>query len=151
MNAVLHHPSSDQKQRQKTRWVRVALLTLTSPNLTPLDLHKKEVLSFLSRLSCRFRVHLAVAIGSEDGVTHSHLVVAVPANEVERFRTNAKKHRIAAWWNNQHDPVMKPWDASLADRGMTYTSVKHQLWDEHPSVFCPKKAHRCERGNCPHR
>tara|TARA_R110002012_G_scaffold90652_2_gene221540 strand:- start:188 stop:631 length:444 start_codon:yes stop_codon:yes gene_type:complete len=131
-------------------WVRVAFLTLTDRNLTPLDLHKRKVRSFLFRLSCRLRVHLAVVVGSELGKTHSHLVIAVPVDEVDRFRTNLKKHRIAGWWNAQHDPVLKMWDASLADRGMTYTCVKHDLWERQPGVFCPRKAHTCEKGNCPH-
>jgi len=132
-------------------WVRVAFLTLTDPNLTPLDLHKRNVRSFLFRLSCRLRVHLAVVVGSETGKTHSHLVIAVPVDEVDRFRANLKKHRIADWWNAQHDPVLKLWDPSLADRGMTYTCVKHEMWDETLAPFCPKRAHTCEKGNCPHR
>ena len=133
------------------QWVRVAFLTLTDPNLTPIDLHKHKVRSFLFRLSCRLRVHLAVVVGSEFPVTHSHLAIAVPANEVERFRTNLKKHRIADWWKSQHDPVLKLWDPSLADRGMTYIGIKHALWEKTPEVFCPRKAHTCEKGNCPHR
>lgn len=151
MNAVLHQSSSDQKHRQKTRWVRVAMLTLTSPNLTPLALHKSKVLSFLSRLSCRFRVHLAVVVASEEGNTHSHLALAVPENEVRRFLLAIKHHRIADWWNAKHDPVMTLWKPHLADRAMTYIAVKHDLWDRQPEVFCPKRAHRCERGDCPHR
>jgi hypothetical protein len=151
MNAVLHQPSSDQKTDQKTTWVRVAMLTLTSPNLTPLALHKRQVLSFLSRLSCRLRVHLAVVVGSEGGNTHSHLALAVPANEAGRFLLAIKKHRFADWWNAKHDPVLTLWKPHLADRAMTYIAVKHDLWDRQPEVFCPRRSHACRKGNCPHR
>ena len=143
--------SNTTEQLVTNPWVRVAFLTLTDANLTPLPVHKHKVRSFLFRLSCRLRVHLAVVIGSEAGNTHSHLVLAVPANEVDRFRAGLKKHRIANWWNSKHDPVLKLWDPSLADRGMTYTCLKHALWDETLAPFCPKRAHTCEKGNCPHR
>lgn len=151
MNAVLHQSTSDQKPRQKTTWVRVAMLTLTSPNLTPLDLHKAKVQSFLFRLSTRLRVHLAVVVGSEAGNTHSHLAIAVPDDEVGRFLLNVRKHRLASWWNAKHDPVLALWKPSLADRAMTYVAVKHDLWNRQPEVTCPGRAYVCRKGSCPHK
>ena len=146
MNASLH-----QQLAHKTAWSRVAMLTLTSPNLTPLSLHKAKVQSFLFRLSTRLRVHLAVVVGSEKGNTHSHLALAVPHNEVDRFVLNLPRHRLADWWNAKHDPVLTLWKPHLADRAMTYIAVKHDLWDRQPEVFCPRRAHSCRKGSCPHK
>ena len=151
MNTALHQPTSNQKPLHGTRWVRVAMLTLTSPNLTPLDLHKRKVRSFLERLSTRFRVHLAVVVGSETGNTHSHIAIATLGHEVGRFVRAFHQHRVADWWNAKHDPVLTLWKPHLSNRAMTYIAVKHDLWERQPEVFCPRRSHACRKGNCPHK
>lgn len=148
MNAVLNQSSSDQKPRQKTRWVRAAFITLTDRNLTSLNRHRRKVQSFLERLSCRTRVHLAPFIGSEDGNTHSHLVVAVPEHELDRFLLNLDANPSWKRWNGHFQ--LETYDHSLGDRALFYV-VKHDLWERQPDVLCPRRAHSCRKRTCLHK
>ena len=133
---------------QSTIWIRVAFLTLTDRNFTEIKLHKWKVQSFIKQLACRTRSHVAAYVGSEDGNTHSHLVVAVPQHEVERFLLNLDQNHSWKRWNGHLQ--LETYDHTLGDRALFYV-VKHDVWARQPDIACPKRDKACRKGRCPHK
>ena len=132
----------------QTDWTRVAFVTLTDRNFTDLRQHMWKVQSFIKQLACRTRSHVAAYVGSEDGNTHSHLVVAVPQHEVDRFLANLDQNPSWKRWNGHLQ--LETYNHTLGDRALFYV-VKHEVWERQPDIACPKRDKACRKGRCPHK
>jgi hypothetical protein len=132
-----------------TEWTNALFLSLSKPNGT----HKKrlwaDVETFLRKLCEYTGVHIHAIRGFEDGYnSHEHALVAVPADELERFKKRLesfKPHR--AWsWNHKVDAF----DQSRELDAIRYVLVKHTPVEPEDSkeYFCPRRYNRCACGKC---
>jgi len=138
-----------------SQYTPVIFGTLTQPN--PSDrqlkrgdaerLHTDELAMFLARATMRWRVHLCVDVGYEDGFNqHSHLIIGVLTDELDAWRRNRDRFDPRRAWRWH---IVKHWDDYDPNHEgdcFSYVTKKHiHLLDSH--LRCPQRG-KCRRGGC---
>ena len=137
---------------EKTKYVEVLFVTLSTGNNRPHQRLWKDVAGFCTHLSRFTKCHLYALRGYEKGKnSHEHLILLVPSDELDRFNDRFPSFQSWKAWSWIHE--VSPFKPELKESAYTYTLVKHEpvLDGDSDTFFCPKYYTRCRRGACSHK
>ena len=136
---------------ERIEYVEVLFVTLTLGNGMPHQLLWKKVETFCIALSRHTKSHIQAVRGYERGKNcHEHIIILVPRDELERFKSRFSSFKSWKAWSWIHEAsLFKP---ELKEKAYTYTLVKHEpvLDGDSKSFFCPQYYSRCRKGDCSH-
>ena len=139
---LLIHMNNIQKP-----WVPVLYATLTAPDWATAPAIWSNTERWLIELRNATKCHIDSVSGYEEENLHTHNIVLVPENELERF--HARHFRFKSASQGHWRQKVEPFEMSLLDRCWSYCVDKHtQIQFD---LMCPGQAHRCRTGRCPHR
>lgn len=138
-----------------SRFTPVIFATLTQPNATerqlasgkPQSVHIDEIANFIARATIRWRVHLCVDVGCEEGANqHSHLIIGVLTDELDVWRKNRARFDPRQAWRWHIVKHFDDFDPNHPGDVWSYVTEKHiHTLDSH--VTCPQRG-KCRRGGC---